>query len=1037
MKTPVLECRLFFFISSCLLLQMVAAQAPAQCLSHQKMLLLQFRSSLKFNPIYSTKLARWNHSTHDNCCVWAGVECDTSGHVISLILDSETISDGINSSSALFSLQYLERLNLAFNTFNFTPIPVQIYNLTNLTYLNLSKADFGGQIPSGISRLTRIDLRYCSFSGSIPSTLAQLRNLTYVDFSNNHFTGSIPHSLSSKNLITIDFSFNGLAGPLSSKHFEDLSKIVYINLRSNCISGRIPPSLFSLPSLHFLDLSNNLFDGLVDEYVNVSASQLKSLNLRSNRLNGSFPIYFFEFPKLSVLLLSSNSLSGKIQSSLFLLPSLHILVLSNNSFHGLVDEYVNVSDSQLESLYLSSNRLNGSFPEYFFEFPKLSDLGLSSNSLSGKIQSSLFSLPSLQRLDLSDNSFDGLVDEYVNVSDSQLESLDLSSNRLNGSFPEYLFEFPKLSKLLLSSNSLSGKIQSSLFSLPSLFTLDLSNNSFDSLVDEYVNVSDSQLERLHLRSNHLINWSFLKYFFGFPKLNRLDLSDNGIRGEIPSWIWGVGNGTLYHLNLSCNFLDGLEEPYTIPSSLTVLDLHSNQLRGPIPIAPTPTDGYSYLDYSHNCFNGSIPSGLGSFATNAFFLSLSNNSFTGTIPESICNASSLDILDLSKNKLSGILPSCLFNSFERLRVLDLGKNQIHGNIPDSFTINCALQTLYLSRNSFEGKIPKSLINCSSLEVLDIGNNKMVDTFPCPLKNLSSLRVLVLQSNVFHGDLHCVNANHMWPNLQIIDIASNNFSGNLSPKLLNWKGMTIDEDTAQVGQYIMFFDGRFHIGNAYYQDRLMVTMKGMEMEMVKILRVFASIDFSCNNFHGIIPDSIGVLTTLYVLNLSHNALTGNIPKTIGNLKAIESLDLSANQLNGKIPSELAKLTFLSVLNLSFNRLSGVIPTGNQLNTFEASSYLGNPELCGLPLPKSCKSPKTSNGGRSEIEFDGGPSEIKWEYVTCALGFAVGLGAYLWMLLHNKRCREAYQQLDEVLIRLFGPRQRGRKSPGPRRRVRRNRF
>nr|GMC60697.1 receptor-like protein 12 [Ipomoea batatas] len=943
----------------------------------------------------------------------------------------------------IFLIHGLQELSLEYNNDLSGGFPSFPEN-GSLRMISVAGTQFSGSLPPSISKLSnlsRIDLSSCNFGGSIPSTMAQLTSLTYVDFSYNNFIGLIPYFLSSKNLTSIDFSLNSLTGPLSSKHFEGLSKIVSINLGSNLLSGRIPSSLLSLPSLQELYLSNNLFDGLGDEYVNVSTSQLQWLDLNSNRLNGSFPEYFFEFPMLSYLFLSSNSLSGKIQSSLFSLPSLQTLDLAINSFDGLGDEYVNVSTSQLETLNLRSNRLNESFPKYFFEFPKLSELLLSSNSLTGRIQSSLFSLPSLQTLDLSNNSFNGLGDEYVNVSTSQLETLNLRSNRLNESFPKYFFEFPKLSELLLSSNSLTGRIQSSLFSLPSLQTLDLSNNSFDGLDDEYVNVSASQLETLYLCSNHL-NESFPHYFFEFPKLKVLDLSNNEIRGEIPSWIWELGNGTLYHLNLSCNFLESLEKPYTIPSSLIVLDLHSNQLQGPLHIPPASSDGFGpiHLDYSHNFFNGSIPFGLGSFARNAYFLSLANNSFTGTIPESICNASYLEILDLSDNKLGGTLPSCLFNSFNRLGVLNLGKNQIHGSVPDSFTINCTLQTLDLSRNSFEGKIPKSLINCSLLEVLNVGNNNIVDTFPCALKNLTSLCVLVLRSNNFHGDLHCVDANHMWPHLQIIDIASNNFSEKLSPKFLNWKRMIIDEDTAQSGQYIMFnhMNGYLNVSYEYYQDILMVTWKGMEMEMVKILKVFTFVDFSCNNFYGVLPESIGALSSLYVLNLSHNDLTGNIPETIGNLKMIESLDLSANQLCGAIPTELAKLTFLSVLNLSFNfKLSGMIPTGNQLNTFGQDSYLGNKKLCGFPLPKSCKLPKTSNGGRSQIEFDGGPSEIKWEYVTSALGFAVGLGAYLWMLLHNKRCREAYQQLDEVLIRLYCPRQRGRKSPGPRGRVRRNRF
>nr|GME08852.1 receptor-like protein 12 [Ipomoea batatas] len=727
MKTPFLQC--LFFISLLSVggfSNITVVEAQAQCMSDQKILLLQLRNSLEFNSTASTKLSRWNHTT--DCCDWPGVECDTSGHVITLILDNEAVTGGIDDSSCLFSLQYLETLDLSSNCLNGSipeyffefsklsrlrlssnsfagmiqpslfslpslqildlsynsfdglvdeyvnvsavsqlesldlssnrltstvVVPKFLANFSNLKILSLgacnlqgsfpreiflirglqelsleyndlsggfpsfpengslrmisvTQTQFSGSLPASISNLSNLsvlDLSSCNFIGSIPSTMAQLTSLTYVDFSHNKFTGSIPNFPLSKNLIRIDFSFNGLTTPLSSKHFEGLSKIVSINLGSNYISGRIPPSLFSLPSLQTLDLSINSFDGLGDEYVNVSTTQLETLDLSSNRLSGSFPKYFFEFPMLSDLNLSSNSLGRKIQSSLFSLPSLLFLDLSINSFDGLGDEYMNVSTTQLVTLDLSSNRLNESFPEYFFELPKLSFLDLSSNSFGGKIQSSLFSLPSLETLDLSNNSFDGLVDEYMNVSTSELENIDLSYNRLNGSFPEYFFEFPMLSNLTLSSNSFG----------------------------------------------EMIDFESLQKFQKLTNLIVLDLSNNEIRGEIPSWIWELGNGTLVLLNLSCNFLETLEKPYTIPSSLIVLDLHSNQLRGPLPIPPA-----------------------------SFFLSLANNSFTGTIPESICNASyQLEILDLSDNKLGGTLPSCLFNSFNSLGVLNLGKNQIRG------------------------------------------------------------------------------------------------------------------------------------------------------------------------------------------------------------------------------------------------------------------------------------------------------------------------------------------------------------------------
>ncbi|KAI3980522.1 hypothetical protein MKX01_038849, partial [Papaver californicum] len=69
----------------------------------------------------SSKRSSWSSSA-DCCSSWDGVTCDTSGRVISLDLSSEDINEGINSSSSLFKLQYLQKLNLAFNGFT-TPLP--------------------------------------------------------------------------------------------------------------------------------------------------------------------------------------------------------------------------------------------------------------------------------------------------------------------------------------------------------------------------------------------------------------------------------------------------------------------------------------------------------------------------------------------------------------------------------------------------------------------------------------------------------------------------------------------------------------------------------------------------------------------------------------------------------------------------------------------------------------------------------------------------------------------------------------------------
>ena len=80
-------------------------------------------------------------------------------------------------------------------------------------------------------------------------------------------------------------------------------------------------------------------------------------------------------------------------------------------------------------------------------------------------------------------------------------------------------------------------------------------------------------------------------------------------------------------------------------------------------------------------------------------------------------------------------------------------------------------------------------------------------------------------------------------------------------------------------------------------------------------------------------------------------GKILEKIGNVKELESIDLSRNLLSGKIPPSMSNLTFLSLLDLSYNNLSGRIPSSTKLQSFDTLRYIGNPQLCGDPLPKNC--------------------------------------------------------------------------------------
>nr|KAJ0195681.1 hypothetical protein LSAT_V11C700373090 [Lactuca sativa] len=182
--------------------------------------------------------------------------------------------------------------------------------------------------------------------------------------------------------------------------------------------------------------------------------------------------------------------------------------------------------------------------------------------------------------------------------------------------------------------------------------------------------------------------------------------------------------------------------------------------------------------------------------------------------------------------------------------------------------------------------------------------------------------------------------------IVDIAHNSFNGTV-PAYCFWKWdvMMTNTDGEASGKKHPSFTV-LSLDPIYYQDNMTVTIKGLELELVKILTIFTSINISSNHFSSEIPDTIRRLNALYMFNVSHNDFTGLIPPSIGNLSQLESLDMSWNKLTGDIPSTLTNLSFLSSFNLSYNQLEGRIPTGSQFQTFQDTSYKGNIGLCGSP-------------------------------------------------------------------------------------------
>ncbi|QHO07908.1 Receptor-like protein [Arachis hypogaea] len=864
---------------------------------------------ISFVPWLSFIFCYWYWTHHGVAItVWNGVTCFDNRHVSGLDLSLESIQGGFDNSSSLFSLQNLQVLNLAINNFN-SVIPAGFNKLKNLTYLNLSYAGFVGDIPVEISQLTRlVTLDISSSYSYFAQRQLRLKNPNMQ---------KIVQKLTRIRQLYLD----GVT--ITAQGHEWCNALLQL---PNLLRGKFSVKIFEVATLSDIDISFNMdLHGPLPEFS--LNGHLRKLVVSDTSLSGALPVSISNLSQLSHLDLSFSQFNGTLPISLSKLKELTYLDLSFNNFSGPVP-----------SFYMSK---------------KLTHLDMSFNLLNGCLPPSLFTLPCIRLIQLSDNNFQCPLHLLSSSTSNVLETLDLSNNNLRGSILVTIFQFKSLGVLQLSSNKFNGTIQIDMFQkLEYLTTLDLSQNNL--LID--ANVRDSHLSFLPKMRNVKLASCNLTKFPSFirnqSKLVSLDLSSNNIQGSIPRWIWQLGS--LIQFNISNNFLTMIEGPVQNASStLSVIDLHSNQLRGNLPVFPVHA---TYLDYSMNDFSSSIPPKIGSYLSSIIFMSLSRNRLVGSLPESLCNNSNLLVLDFSYNQLKGTIPRCLMQS-ETIVVLNLQHNQLSGNIDFTFLVSCALRTLNLNGNQLVGPIPKTLSNCKELEVLNIGNNHFNDGFPCFLKKLSTLRVMVLRENKMHGIIGCPNISSNWQMLQIVDLALNNFSGLLPGKAFKtWKSMMLDEDPGILNFSQIQSQVLKYYGGIYYHDSVTVAIKGIQVELVKILNVFTIIDFSSNKLQGPIPEELMNLTGLVALNLSHNALTGHIPPSIGNLRQLESLDLSSTQLQ----------------------------------SFEATSFAGNARLCGPPLTRNRnEASNIPNANSTDEAHTDSRDTLDLSFLLGGVGFGVGAG------------------------------------------------
>nr|AMM42794.1 LRR-RLK [Vernicia fordii] len=500
---------------------------------------------------------------------------------------------------------------------------------------------------------------------------------------------------------------------------------------------------------------------------------------------------------------------------------------------------------------------------------------------------------------------------------------------MNGTIPDSFGQLSKLVDVNLIANSWEGILtETHLMNLKSLEDIRLVTDPARSLV---FNVSQKWVPPFRLKSIQLENclvgpffpvWLQVQY-----ELTSVTLRNVGITDTIPTeWFLKLSSQITW-LVLSNNQIKGKFPNQLKSPNLRHIDLSSNRFEGPFPLWSTNA---SEIYLQDNLFSGSIPENIGGLMPRLEKLDLSSNHLTGTIPSSFCDIKGLQVISLRSNQLSGELPNCWSHQL-MFWAIDVSNNSLTGSIPSSFGSLSSLSVLLLSNNNLSGEIPSSLQNCSGLTSIDLRGNKVSGSLSSWIgERFASLFMLQLSSNSFSGPIPQQLCNPQ--NLHILDLSENKFSGAIPKCIGNLTGM-VNGKNSEV-----------------FLQLLMVALKGKTFEYSRISAAVNGIDLSGNNLTGGIPDELINLHALRVLNLSRNQLSGKITEKIGDLQDLESLDLSHNHLSGPIPQSLASLNSLVQLNLSYNNLEGKIPEGLQKFN-DPSVFVGNPSLCGIPLPNKC--------------------------------------------------------------------------------------
>ncbi|MCL7043401.1 hypothetical protein MKW94_014659 [Papaver nudicaule] len=370
------------------------------------------------------------------------------------------------------------------------------------------------------NRVTGIQLKDLSLTGTLPANLNNLTSLERLELQGNNIGGDLP-------------SLSGL------------SSLQIVIVGGNNFTS-IPTDFFNgLTSIQAIDLDGNPFSPWEIPESFKSASSILNFSANSANIKGNIPDFFSgdNFPTLALFHVALNSLEGGIPES-FATSSIQSLWLNGQKSVNKLTGDIRVLSSMtsLSQVWLQTNSFSGPLPD-FSSLSNLMELNLRDNLFSGPVPSTLTGLKSLQILSLTNNHLQGPVPVFdssvkldlkvetnsfclsapgecdprvntllnfaksvgyplkfaqnwkgndpcvqywgISCSGGNVTVINFQKIGLTGTISPEISSLKTLQRIVLADNNLTGAIPTELTTLPNLKLLDVSNNQLSGKIPHF------------------------------------------------------------------------------------------------------------------------------------------------------------------------------------------------------------------------------------------------------------------------------------------------------------------------------------------------------------------------------------------------------------------------------------------------------------------------------------------------------------------------------------------------------------------------